>query len=337
MTRQTLQIGVIGTGGMGGRHTRNLAYRVPEAAIMALMDLDQARLESIAAECGTPRLYNDASTLIADPDVEAVLIASPDSTHASFTLECLKAHKPVLCEKPLAVTARDAEAVIQAEVAAGRRLIQVGFMREFDPAHQRVKAILDSGQIGQPLMFLGTHVNQNPVAERAIEDVIINSTIHDFHSARWMMGAEVTSVYVQYVPADSAQPDRCRLANIQMTFQNGGQAVIKYNDASGYGYEVDVEVITESGVVNTNALRSPIVRRGNGAYQAIEADWLGRFDVAYLSEVQAWVKSLIDDKPVGPSAWDGYASLAIAEACLQSARLGSPQAVVSIDRPDFYT
>ena len=114
MTNQ-ISVGVIGTGGMGARHARNLSTQVADARVAAVMDLDRSRAEAVAAECGDARAYGDAEALIADPAVDAVVIASPDPTHAALTLACLAAGKPVLCEKPLAASLAEAERVVRAE------------------------------------------------------------------------------------------------------------------------------------------------------------------------------------------------------------------------------
>lgn len=322
MTTRSLRVGVIGTGGMGGRHARNLARHVAHAEVEAVMDVDLERAAQVAAECGQAQVFNDAEALIYNPNVDAVIIASPDPTHARLTLACLAAGKPVLCEKPLATSAAEALEVVRAEEALGRRLVQVGFMREYDPAH---RALLDptvQEQIGRPLLFHGLHTNLSIGVDRTVEDVIVNSAIHDIHSARWLLNDEVSEVFVQYIPASVDAPETCRLLLVHMRMSRGGLAVIECNVDAGYGYEVSVTLTGERGTATTQSLSSPVVRGAHGASQAVEADWLARFDEAYIREVQAWTQSVLDGKPAGPSAWDGYAALVIADACIQSARRG---------------
>ncbi len=109
-----LGVGIIGTGGMGGRHARNLAHRVSAAEVVAIMDLDQARAAAVAAECGGAAVFTDAPALINDDAVDAVVIASPDPTHADLAVDCIEAGKPTLCEKPLGVDLDDAQRVLRA-------------------------------------------------------------------------------------------------------------------------------------------------------------------------------------------------------------------------------
>lgn len=132
-------IGVIGSGGMGSRHIINLARQTP-AQVVAIMDIDPERASRAAdAIAGGCKVLTDANALITDPSVGAVLIASPHRFHAEAALACIEAGKPVLCEKPLATSLADAKKVLDAEMAGGKRLLQLGFMREYDPAHKAVK------------------------------------------------------------------------------------------------------------------------------------------------------------------------------------------------------
>src|SRR5438876_11176253 len=137
-----ISIGVIGAGGMGTRHVLNLQQHVKGARVVAIYDLDQTRARQVATECGSARAFQDPVQLIQDAGVDAVVIASPDPTHAQFVHECLRHHKSVLCEKPLATTADEALKIIEAEQALGRQLIAVGFMRRFDPQHVAVRQVV---------------------------------------------------------------------------------------------------------------------------------------------------------------------------------------------------
>lgn len=329
-------IGVIGVGGMGGRHARNIATAVGTARLAAVMDVDRGRAEEVAAACGGASAFTDPHALIADDGVDAVVVASPDPTHAGLALACLEAGKPVLCEKPLATSVEDALSVIRAEVKLGRRLIQLGLMREYDPAHAALKKALDDGAIGAPLYMRGTHNNSRLEFSRTAEDVIVNSAVHDIHSIRWLFGADVERVLAQTVPADPDKPGTCRLLVAQFAMAGGGLATIEVNSESGYGYEVRVEAVGSAGSAQTAPLSAPFVRSAGSAVQAVEPDWLFRFADAYVLEMQDWTRSLSDGHPSGPTAWDGYAAMAVADACIRSVASGAPEAVELVERPGLY-
>lgn len=323
-------VGVIGVGGMGERHARNLAQAAPSARLVALMDVEPAQLRRVAEACGVSRTFSDGQELIDHPDVEAVLIAAPDRFHAPLSQACLDVGKPVLCEKPLALTAPEARRLVEAEAAQGRRLIQVGLMREYDPAHLKVKQTVDSGALGRALAFHALHVNVGSATPRTITDVITNSAVHDLHSARWLMNDEVVRVYTAHAPYSPERPDTARLVLIQLHFRHGGIGHIECNVEAGYGYEVEVKITGETGAVQTAPPQNPLLRQRHLRGQWVEENWLQRFEAAYIEEVRAWIGSLLVGAPTGPSAWDGYMSLLVADACIASAQSGQP---VDVDIP----
>lgn len=327
--RMTLQVGVVGVGGMGRRHVENLVA-VDGAAAVAIFDTDRKRLAEVAATYGVAT-SEDAAALIENSDVEAVIVASPDETHADLTLRCIELGKPVLCEKPLAVELDDAERVVATEAAGGERLVQVGFMRYYDPGHVAVKQVVDSGRIGRPLYFRGWH--RNPPAEGMTTEVImIRSAIHDLFSARWFLDAEISEVDAVGIPHDPSTADVMGLQVMSLRMSSGAVAVIEVNADSGFGYEVGVEVVGSEGVVTTPPPPSPVLRAGDSIGQPSSTNWLDLFEPAYVLELEAWVESIVADGPPGPSAWDGYATLAAAHAGLRSLA-GEAQPVQLMDRP----
>lgn len=336
MASDTINVGMIGTGAIGSLHAENLMRRTIGATVSAVMDIDRERAAAVATACDGARVYHDGGDLIADPDVDAVLIASTDVTHADFTIGCIEAGKPALCEKPLATTVADAERVLRAELAAGRRLAQVGFMREYDQAHRDLYHLLQGGDIGAALKFRSVHINPMFTRELMINSVITNSLIHDIHSARWIMGEEIISAYAQWVAVDRARPRSARLADIQLVFESGAIGSLEYNGDSGYGYEVTVEVTGETGTVSTASHPSPSLRQSGAVARAITPNWPERFAQAYIDEVQDWINAIRRNDATGPSAWDGYMSLVVAEAGIRSAETGRAEGVAAGERPSMY-
>lgn len=334
---EQLAVGVIGTGGMGGMHAENLHARVANARLAAVSDVDTARAAEIAEKCGPTAVFGDAVELIQDDEIEAVVIAAPDPTHAPLVLECLKNEKPVLCEKPLADSADAALEIVEAEVELGRKLVQVGFMRRYDPQHVVVKEAVASGAVGAPVVFKGWHRNADQDPGITSGWVVINATIHDIDSARWFIGEEIEEVYLRGMnTAPKLGEDVWDVQLIQFSTTGGRMGSIETNVVSGYGYEVGVELVGESGVISTAPPTGAVVRRERAASQRIEEGWLERFHTAYVIEVQKWVESLRDGGPTGPDAWDGYAALVVADACIASLRSGASQKVVRLEPPLLY-
>jgi myo-inositol 2-dehydrogenase/D-chiro-inositol 1-dehydrogenase len=264
------------------------------------------------------------------------VVASPDPTHAELVLECLRLGKPVMCEKPLATSRAEALGIVEAEVELGRKLVQVGFMRRYDPRHVDVKNAVVSGDIGKPVLFKGWHRNAASPPGAGSEWIVVNSAIHDLDSARWMLEAEIEDVFVRGADTTGSPEGELDLQLMQLSLSGGCLATIEVYVDAGYGYEVGVEVVGTRGTAHIAANPNAVVRLDRASSQYFEADWLETFERAYEIELQEWVRSVETGQLSGPDAWDGYASLAAAEACIASIRSGEPENVSTPQKPVLY-
>lgn len=330
-----VRVAVIGAGIMGADHARIIASQIPGAVLQVVCDADPARGRAIADETGAAGAATDPLAVIADTAVDAVLIASPDATHAPLTLACIAAGKPVLCEKPLAPSSADCLSVIDAEVKRGKRLVQVGFMRRFDPSYVEMKAVLSAGRIGKALMMHNFHRNVASPSWFTSEMAITNSAPHEFDIARFVLDTDYRSISV-FGPR-SAEPPK-GVAPVFMVIETvaGPLVNVEVNVDAAYGYDVRGELVGETGTVS---LRAPIASELNLALAqstAYPADWRPRFAEAYRLQNRAWIASIGSGKPAGASAWDGYQAQLVAEAGRQSLAQGSPVKIESIAKPAFY-
>ena len=335
---QTLSVGIIGTGGMGTRHALNLHRAVGNARVAAVYDLDQDRARQVAEMCGHPVVFDEPEHLISDPQVEAVMIVSPDDTHARLTLVCLQAGKPVLSEKPLATTVEDAAGVLEAEVSLGKRLVSVGFMRRFDPRHVAVKTTVEAGSLGHPLLFKGVHRNASVPYGITGETILINSAGHDFDSARWLLGEEVQEVFVRGLRSRAdLHPVTKDLLLIEMALTNDLLASLEVYVNADYGYEVSAEVVCQRGSAMTTLADAVLVRSEVQRGHPIPKDWLIRFQEAYVLEVADWVESIQEGRPFrGASTWDGYMTMLITGSCIESLRDCAVKSLKVPSRPALY-
>lgn len=318
------RIGLIGAGGMGSFHARSLAH-IPGADVALIADPFGDAAASLAKELGAESSLDPMAAAVSE-DIDAVVIASPDETHAELALAAMAAGKRVLCEKPLATTVADAQAVVDAEVARGSRAIQLGFMREYDLPHQQVmEAIAGDGPI-HLVRSLHRNTNGDP---RTDLGVIGQSAVHDIHSVRFMSGSEVDGVTAYATRrADGA----LRHVVLMLDLVDGGHGMVEFDD-NGFAYEVMVDVTTEAGTVTTAGPVRAVERRDAQVATTIGRDWFGWFADAYRTQDAAWVASLSDPAASGPSTWDGLVAQIVVEAALASLDSGGRVQVALPERP----
>lgn len=319
----SVAVGVIGAGTMGAAHVRTLTDGVEGAHVAAVSDVDPARAAAAARDGAGARVIADPHALIADAAIDAVVVASFDTTHEEFVLACLAAGKPVLCEKPLATSADACLRIIDAELAIGRRLVQLGFMRRYDPAYADVKAQLDGGGMGEILLLHCAHRNAVAPPGYTSEMLITSSAVHEIDVTRWLLGEEIVGATVRAVRPARATANGLRDPQIVLLETASGVVIdVEVFVNARYGYDIRCEVVGETGTVQLD--------------EQIEPDFRARFATAYQRELEAWVGSVAGGPGQGPSAWDGYAANAVADACLESLASGSRAAVQLVERPVFY-
>jgi myo-inositol 2-dehydrogenase/D-chiro-inositol 1-dehydrogenase len=324
--------GVVGAGVMGADHARTIATSVSGARLVAVADADENRARAVASANGADRSFGDPAALIADETVDAVLVASPDATHVDLVLACLAAGKPVLCEKPLAPDVKGCRKVLAAETALGRRLIQVGFMRRFDPGYVAMKKELATGRLGAPVMMHCVH--RNASAPPWFDDVMVvtNSAVHEIDIARFVLDDEIAAATLFVRPERGAR-DR----QFMVLETRGGLIVdVEVFVNAGYGYDVRAEISCEAGSISLRP-QAPVETRAtlhDGI--ALAEDWRLHFAAAYRNQLQAFAGFVRTGVAVGASAYDGYAATAIASACLDALKSGTRTPVKLDERAPFY-
>ncbi len=299
----SIGVGIIGTGVMGSEHARILREETRGAHLTGVFDADSRRAETVARGAA---VFPDPLALIRSDRVDAVIVASPDASHAPMAMACLDTGKPVLCEKPLAATAAEALEVVEAEVRVGRRLIQVGYMRRFDPAYLEMRQVKQVGGIGTPALLHNVHRNARAPDWFTGQMAVTNSFVHEIDISRWLLGSEMVSA--QVVAGPGGEP-----LMITMETDKGEIVSTEVFVNAGYGYHVHAELV---GRLGTIAMAQPALtlsnRDGNHGH-AFPDNWVPRFRDAYRMQMNEWVRAVKSGSAVGASAWDGYVASAIAE------------------------
>lgn len=334
-----LRVAVLGVGVMGADHVARINSRIAGARVTVVNDYLTEKAEAIAASIPGCRAIADPLDAIADPEVDAVVLATPGPTHEKQLLACLEHTKPVMCEKPLTTDVETSLEVVKREAELSTKLIQVGFMRRFDHEYAQLKTLLDSGDLGLPLVLHCAH--RNPAVPPSFDSAMIvrDSLVHEVDVARFLFDEEIASIQVIRPTANPAAPHGLADPQIAIMRTASGKHVdVELFVTTGVAYEVRTEVVAERGSAMIG-LDVGLIRKG------ASGDWGGqitpgfreRFGQAYDTEFQRWVDAVhrgrsTGDFTDGPSAWDGYAASAVCEAGVESLQTGLPVDVKMVDR-----
>ena len=334
----TVRVGVIGTGIMGADHVNTLHRFVPGAAVGMVADVDLARAEAVAAAVPGVRASDDAAALIGDAGIDAVVIASHDSTHAALALA---AHRGGQARDVREAARADRAGVrprrrgrARGDRPGGTPLVSLGFMRRFDPAYVEMKAALDAGACGAPRVAhcVSRGVASAPGATNEVS--ITQSAIHEFDVMPWLLGAPI--VEVSWHAPRSAGPVPGLDDPHVMLLRTGDGALITLEVFlnAGYGYDIRCEVVGERGTLalaNPARVIADLEGRRGAAYAA---DWRPRFADAYRLQLQAWVDAVAAGRPAPlATAAEGLAATVVADAVIASMRAGGSAVAVGASAP----
>jgi myo-inositol 2-dehydrogenase/D-chiro-inositol 1-dehydrogenase len=300
-----LRVAVLGVGVMGAFHVDALSNRVRGAQVTVVNDFLADNAADVAGRVGA-RVEADPIAAINDLEVDAVLIASPGDAHQEQVNACLDRGIPVLCEKPLTTDVSSAYAIVQKEKALGKQLIQVGFMRRFDPEYAALQKLIADGGLGKPLMTHCVHRNPAIGDHFTSEFMIRDSVVHEVDAVRFLLAEEITSVEVIKGAATSSAPHGVHDPML-VIFETESGAIVtdEIFVRTGVAYEVRTEVVGEKGSAFIGLDQNLQLKSTDGI------------------ELQRWVDAARSGTIDGASAWDGYAAVAVCEAAVLALRSGA--------------
>ncbi len=315
MTGGRWRVGVIGTGAMGSSHARMLARWVPGAEVAVVHDSDRGSAERLGAELSAEAAGSAADLIHA---VDAVVIAAPDPTHEELALACIEAGRPVLCEKPLAVDVAGAARVVEAEDRAGRPLVQIGFMRRYDPAYVELREAVLGGRVGRPLVVHCVHRNAVAHPSATSEGIVSNSMVHELDCVPWLLDDPIAAITVTAPRVEGMRDPQVALLETVA----GALVTVEVFVNAGYGYDVGCEVVGAFGTVRLTPPYGLATRLDGVDGSVVGADFVARFADAYRIELAGWVDGLHRGEVDGPTARDGHRAAVVAECGVESLRTG---------------
>jgi inositol 2-dehydrogenase len=301
----------------------------------------EAVAQSQAQELGISKCYQSYQDLLADKEIDAVVIATPTSTHREIVIAAAKQGKAIFCEKPLSLSLEESREMLRAIEQTGA-FFQMGFMRRFDKGYASAKRKIDTGEIGTPVVFKSSSRDPfRPSLEyldpKHSGGLITDCGIHDFDLARWFMG-EVASVYS--IGGTLAYPEMKEIGDIDnaitsLSFVSGTLGVVDLSRNGVYGYDIRTEILGTEGTIKIGYLReTPIlVMTKQGITHDAVPYFPERFEQAYISQLQDFVANVLAGKAPSISCADGIAALQISAAATLSFKESRP---VKIEGGKFF-
>jgi len=326
MNVQKLRFGIIGAGRIGRVHAETLAFRLPEAEIVAIGDVSTEAAQAVATRCNIPKVAATAEDILGDPKIDAVLICSPTATHSDLIVKAALAGKHIFCEKPIAFSLEKIDTALAAVKKAGVQL-QIGFNRRFDSNFARVRRAVLSGEIGTPrlLHIISRDPAPPPLAYiRSSGGIFLDMSIHDFDMARFLMGDEVEEIYtaagVLVDPAIGAAGD-LDTALMVLRFRNGAIGTIDNSRQAAYGYDQRAEILGSGGKIATEN-RYPneaVVSTGKSVYTDLPLNFfMDRYTESFALELKAFTDAVLEGRPTPVTGIDGRIPVVMALAARKS-------------------
>ena len=332
-------VALIGAGRIGTSHAEIVANRLTNATLAAVADPAPGAAAKLADKLACPLAYTDVDEMLANPDIEAVIIASPARFHTNLAVAAAQAGKAVFCEKPMALTLEDADRAIAAAREAGVPL-QVGFNRRWDQAFAEGHAAIQAGKVGTPQLLRSLTRDPGPFnadpARIPPWTIFFETLIHDFDTLLWLnSGARAVDVYAvadALVRPDAKSSGHLDTAVVTIRFDNGAIAVAEANFSALYGYDIRGEVFGSAGMVTMGDVRrsSMTLFDRNGVSNDTWRLDTDSFIDAYTAEFAAFMEAVRRGRVAGPTGEDARAALEIALACIKSVEEKRPVTLAEI-------
>ena len=329
-----LRFALLGAGRMGQEHGLALVG-LPEARVVAVADPLSEATARLAQFTRAQRTYSDPLDAIHDPEVQAVIIATPTSTHAALIEAAALAGKAIFCEKPVAADLAETERVMEIVRRQGVPF-QIGFQRRYDAAFAQARERIVAGELGVVEQFAATGRDPAPPPLeylRVSGGIFLDQAIHDLDMARFLVGEveEVTAIGAARVDPAIGEMGDADTTTVLLRFAGGAQGVVQNSRRAVYGYDVRTEVFGSGGKFVLDATpKTPLLSYADGVKMDHYHFFMDRFKDAYRAEIGAFVASLRAGTAPQPGPFDAVESLRLALACTRSLQEGRPVRVAEV-------
>lgn len=316
--KKPIRICMVGGGRVGKNHSRAITRHVPGGQIVALVETMDLVREETAQEFGIENQFASLEAALDKVQFDAVVITTPTPTHLPIASLAAENKKHVFLEKPMALSISECNAILK-EIDQNSVLLQLGFMRRFDPEFVAAAQRIEAGEIGQPMMIkTNTHGPGLPPPWardlKTSNGMLAEVNSHDWDTLRWLMGSNLERVYTEVAnfkgPANQVDtPNFYDNALVNVKFKNGGLGMISGVCPCGYGYDARVEIVGEKGIMQISELKGQSLvvctDRDQGLITPVFRTWPERFKWAYIYELEHFVTCIQDGTPPRAGGVDG--------------------------------
>jgi len=324
----------MGAGRVGKVHALGLKNNIPEAELVAVVDKDEEAAKKLAKEFELKMYFKDYREALDWGKFDAIIITTPTFTHKAITVNAAKAEKHIFCEKPMTLTLKEADSMIQ-ETKRAKVKLQVGFMRRFDRGFLAAKEKVKEGAIGEPLLIKSTGRGPELPPEWAWDikkssGMLAEVGSHDFDTLRWFVEGEFEKIDAFAGNYKCSQikeryPDFYDHAVVIAQFQNGRLGMLDVGCPVGYGYDARMELLGTKGVIFVGKIKDNqvmVCTKGSGAVSSIYNSWKSRFKDAYIDELRHFIDVIKRDEEPFVTGEDGKKVVEAVAAANKSIQIG---------------
>lgn len=332
-----VKFGIVGLGRLGRKHAENLAFRIPNAELLAVCSVVKEEIDEVQKAWGIKYGYTDYDEMLKNKELDAIFISSPSGFHCEQIEKALGAGFHVFSEKPLGLYLEEAKRVAKAVNAHKDQIFMVGFMRRYDDSYAYAKKKIEEGAIGKPVLIRCYGLDPAGSMEGFLKfaksnysgGLFLDMAVHDLDLARWYLESEAEKVWAiggAYEYPEFNEINDSETGAAMVKFKNGTMGIFVAGRNCAHGYHIETEIIGTKGTLRVGTVPQKnltMVFDETGARQECVQGFLERFDQAYLSETEEFVKCVLENRRPGVTVEDGVQSTALAYACKESFETGN--------------
>lgn len=331
-----INFGIVGLGRLGRAHAENLAFKIPNANLLAVCSIDKSQVDEVQKAWNIPYGYTDFDEMLKNKELDAIFIASPSGFHCEQIEKALDAGFHVFSEKPLGLYLDDAVRAMKAVNSHPNQIFMLGFMRRYDKSYAYAKKKIEEGAIGKPVLVRCYGLDPAKALPSFLKfakdsysgGLFLDMAIHDIDLARWYLDSDADELWAiggAYGHKEFDEINDAETGAAMVKFKNGTMALLVAGRNCAHGYHIETEIIGTEGTlrIGTTPDKNLVtVFDSRGVNKECAGGFLERFEDAYLAEVKEFVDCVLENRKPAVTVEDGVLSTIVGYACKESFETG---------------